>query len=161
MKFGWTWTVPILVAACSGPARAITGAEVIERMEERFAKAKTYSATFEKKFFWSVLDRNMSREGRIFTRRPRQFRVEVEDGDLVIADGEAIWVYNKANQQVIVAPYEDELRTPWKSWWSVPMDTRPFLWPRPSWTEQTRTSSSCNLGRTHRPTCKSSVFASG
>ncbi len=114
MKFGWTWTVLILVAACSGPARAITGAEVIERMEERFAKAKTYSATFEKQFFWSVLDRNMSREGRIFTRRPRQFRVEVEDGDLVIADGEAIWVYNKANQQVIVAPYEDELRTPWE-----------------------------------------------
>ena len=104
----------MLGAVCAGPARAITGAEVIDKMEERFAKSKTYSATFEKQLFWAVLDRNMSREGRIHTRRPNEFRVEVEDGDLVIADGEAIWVYNKVNQQVIVGTYEDDLRTPWQ-----------------------------------------------
>ncbi len=110
----WVWAIFIAAAVFSHPASAITGAEVIEKMEERFAKSKTYSATFEKKFFWAVLDRNMSREGKIYTRRPKEFRVEVEDGDLVIADGEAIWVYNKANEQVIVAAYENELRTPWE-----------------------------------------------
>jgi chaperone LolA len=108
------WVIIIAGIVCSHPALAITGAEVIDRMEERFAKAKSYSVTFEKRFFWAVLDRKMSREGKIYTRRPRQFRVEVEDGDLVIADGEAIWVYNKANDQVIVAAYENELRTPWE-----------------------------------------------
>ena len=66
-----------------GAAPAITGAEVIERMQERFADAKSYEARFEKQFYWAVLDKSMSREGRIYTRRPGQFRVEVDDGDLV------------------------------------------------------------------------------
>jgi chaperone LolA len=115
MRMLWGVCMALAISALvSDSAWAITGAEVIEKMEERFAKSKTYSATFEKQFFWAVLDRNMSREGKIHTRRPHEFRVEVEDGDLVIADGEAIWVYNKANEQVIVGDYEGELRTPWE-----------------------------------------------
>ncbi len=94
--------------------QAITGTEVIERMQERFADAKSYEARFEKQFYWAVLDKSMSREGHIYTRRPGQFRVEVEDGDLVVADGTTIWAYNKANDQVIVSHYEGELRTPWE-----------------------------------------------
>lgn len=111
------WGAAVLLSLgclAQGPAHAMSGAEVIDKMEERFSKSRTYSATFEKKFFWAVLERDMSREGRIFTRRPHEFRVEVEDGDLVIADGEAIWVYNKANEQVIVAAYDGEMQTPWE-----------------------------------------------
>jgi chaperone LolA len=96
------------------PALAITGAEVIERMQERFADAKSYEARFEKQFYWAVLDKSLSREGHIYTRRPGQFRVQVEDGDLVVADGSTIWAYNKANDQVIVSHYQVELRTPWE-----------------------------------------------
>ena len=103
-----------LLAVGATPSMAITGTEVIERMRERFADARTYEARFEKQFYWAVLDKRMSREGRIYTRRPGQFRVEVEDGDVVVADGAAIWAYNHANQQVIVSPYEGELRTPWE-----------------------------------------------
>jgi len=83
-------------------------------MQDRFADAKSYEARFEKRFFWAVLDKSMSREGRIYTRRPGQFRVEVEDGDLVVADGKTIWAYNKANEQVIISHYQGELRTPWE-----------------------------------------------
>ena len=97
-----------------GSAPAITGAEVIERMQERFAAAKSYEARFEKQFYWAVLDKSMSREGRIYTRRPGQFRVEVDDGDLVVADGKTIWAYDRANDQVIVSHYEGQLRTPWE-----------------------------------------------
>lgn len=95
-------------------AAAITGAEVIERMQERFSDAKTYEARFEKQLYWMVLDKTMSRQGRIYTTREGQFRVEVDDGDMVVADGEAIWAYSKKNEQVVVAPYEQELRTPWE-----------------------------------------------
>lgn len=96
------------------PAFAITGAEVIERMQERFADAKSYEARFEKQFYWAVLDKSMSRQGHIYTRHPGQFRVQLEDGDLVVADGTTIWAYNKANDQVIVSHYQGELRTPWE-----------------------------------------------
>ena len=45
----------------------------------------------------------------------RRFRVQLEGGDLVVADGEAIWAYSKTNEQVIVSPYDGGvLRTPWE-----------------------------------------------
>lgn len=96
------------------PGAAITGTEVIERMRDRFDDARSYEARFEKRFYWAVLDKSMSREGRIVTRRSGEFRVEVEDGDLVVANGKTIWAFNKANDQVIISAYQGDLRTPWE-----------------------------------------------
>lgn len=108
-----SWSMLLLAVFCS-PAQAITGAEVIERMQKRFADARSYEARFEKRFYWAVLDKSMSRQGRIYTRKSGEFRVEVEDGDLVVADGSSIWAYNKANDQVLVSAYKGDLRTPWE-----------------------------------------------
>jgi len=103
-----------LACIAAGPARAITGGEVIERMQGSFDKAKTFSAHFEKRFHWAALDRQLVRHGRLYVRRPGQFRVEMEDGDLVVADGQAIWAHSGENMQVVVSAYEGELRTPWE-----------------------------------------------
>ena len=98
-----------------GAAPAITGTEVIERMQERFADAKSYEARFEKQFYWAVLDKSMSREGRIYTRRPGQFRVEVDDGDLVVmesvktvADGEMAAVRLKRDEETTLKRFYAE-----------------------------------------------------
>ena len=121
---GWSCPRPtdfsfILLIALSGlaparPAGGISGAEVIDRMQESFAKAKTFSARFEKQLYWAVLDKTLSQKGRIYTRKPGKFRVEVDGGSVVVADGAAIWVYTEKNEQVIVGPYDGELSTPWE-----------------------------------------------
>ena len=98
----------------SGQADAVTGPEVIERMQKSFAKSNTFSAHFEKAFYWAVLDKHLKRSGRIFTSQPGRFRVELEDGDLIVADGQAMWAYNQQNAQVVVSDYDGELRTPWE-----------------------------------------------
>lgn len=95
------------------PVHSITGSEVIERMQKRFAKSETFSAKFEKRFYWAVLDKHLTQSGNIYTRKPGQFRVEVE-GDLIIADGKSIWSYTKDNNQVIVSDYDTEFLTPWE-----------------------------------------------
>ena len=95
------------------PVHSITGSEVIERMLKRFAKSETFSAKFEKRFYWAVLDKHLTQSGNIYTRKPGQFRVEVE-GDLIIADGKSIWSYTKDNNQVIVSDYDTEFLTPWE-----------------------------------------------
>ena len=106
--------VPAALLWPSGAA-AVTGDEIIDRVRDRFSKARTYEARFEKRFYWAVLDKELSREGRIYTHRPGRFRVQLEDGDLVVADGEAIWAYSKANEQVIVSAYDGVvLQTPWE-----------------------------------------------
>jgi len=112
--WGWALVVLAFVACAQSPVAAMTGAEAIARMHRNFAKAKTFSAKFEKRFHWAVLDRHLTRRGRIYTRQPNQYRREMEDGDLVVADGEAIWAYIHQNQQVVVNTYEGELRTPWE-----------------------------------------------
>ena len=112
------WMGILLAVLCGGcplSAGAITGNDVIARMQKKFAGYKTFSAKFEKQFYWALLDNKMqSRKGKIYTRRPNQFRLELENGDIVIAEGEAIWAYNKKNQQVVVSAYAGELKTPWE-----------------------------------------------
>ena len=115
MKAVFPWAAVVAALLWPSVAGAITGDEIIERVRERFSKARTYEARFEKRFYWAVLDKELSRQGRIYTRRPGRFRVQLEDGDLVVADGEAIWAYSKANGQVIVSAYDGVvLQTPWE-----------------------------------------------
>jgi outer membrane lipoprotein-sorting protein len=98
----------VLAAAHFSPS------QVMARAQEQFAAATTFSARFEKQFYWAALDKTQRLQGRIYTRKPDRFRVEVEGGDLVVADGQAIWVYSKKNQQVVVSQYQGEVRTPWQ-----------------------------------------------
>ena len=91
-----------------------SGEEIIARVQKRLASYKTFSARFEKQFYWAVLDKYRSREGRIYLRRPNRFRIELEGGDVVVADGEAVWSYVVHNGQVVISPYEAQIKTPWE-----------------------------------------------
>ncbi len=116
MKPGW---IALICAAafCYGTtpalAASITGSEVIERMQKSFAKSKTFSARFEKQLYWAALDKNVSRSGEIHTRKPSEFRLEIDDY-VVVGDGDAVWSYAPENEQVIVSSYDRDLPTPWE-----------------------------------------------
>ena len=103
----------LLALSAASPAAAVNGAEVIERMQKRLAGSKTFSARFEKRFYWAVLDRKLTQSGRIYTRKPGRFRVEVGK-DVVVADGRSIWAYTEQNNQVIVSDFDSGLQTPWE-----------------------------------------------
>ena len=93
---------------------AQSGTEILDEVRKRFGNYKTFSAKFEKQFYWAILDEKHTRQGRIYTRRPNQFRVETDDGNLVLADGQTIWAFIKQNEQIIASSYDGELRTPWE-----------------------------------------------
>ena len=97
-----------------GAATGITGGEIIAEVQKRLSDYKTFSARFEKQFYWAVLDKQRNREGRIYLRRPDRFRIELEGGDVIVSDGEAVWSYVERNTQVVVGPYEGEVKTPWE-----------------------------------------------
>ena len=104
----------LLVSGSWAPAfSARSGAEILAEIEKRFGSYKTFSAKFEKQFYWAILDEKHTRKGRIYTRQPNQFRVETDDGNMVLADGETIWAFVKQNEQIIASSYDGELRTPW------------------------------------------------
>ena len=95
-------------------ASAITGGEIVERVQKKLNEYKSFSAAFEKQFYWAALDKNRSREGYLYMRRPGHFRVELDNGDAMVADGQTVWSYVKRNRQVVVSSYSGELRTPWQ-----------------------------------------------
>ena len=95
-------------------ASAITGGEIVERVQKKLNDYKSFSAAFEKQFYWAALDRSRSREGHLYMRRPGYFRVELDNGDAMVADGQTVWSYVKRNRQVVVSSYDGELRTPWQ-----------------------------------------------
>ena len=107
--------VVLCVLGCySSVANAITGGEVVERMQKKLNEYKSFSAAFEKQFYWAALDRRRSREGHLYMRRPGHFRVELDNGDSMVADGQTIWSYVERNRQVVVSSYDGELRSPWQ-----------------------------------------------
>ena len=95
-------------------ASAITGGEIVERVQKKLNDYKSFSAAFEKQFYWAALDRSRSREGHLYMRRPGYFRVELDNGDAMVADGQTVWSYVERNRQVVVSSYDGELRTPWQ-----------------------------------------------
>lgn len=109
----WWW---IVLCYCLVPrvAAGISGGEIIAEVQKRLSDYKTFSARFEKQFYWAVLDKRRNREGRIYLRRPDRFRIELQGGDVVVADGQSVWSYVKRNGQVVVSPYEGEVQTPWE-----------------------------------------------
>ena len=106
----------LLIAVAVSPAAAVvvTGAEVVQQAQARLARCRTLSARFEKRFYWAALDRTSTFHGHLYLRRPDRFRVEVDDGNLVIADGKAIWVYNRKNAQAVANSYSGQIRSPWE-----------------------------------------------
>ena len=95
-------------------ASAITGGEIVERVQKKLNEYKSFSAAFEKQFYWAALNRSRSREGHLYMRRPGHFRVELDNGDAMVADGQTVWSYVERNRQVVVSSYAGELRTPWQ-----------------------------------------------
>ena len=111
----WLLLLVLLAEGSWTPAfSARSGAEILAEIEKRFGTYKTFSARFEKQFYWAILDEKHTRQGRIYTRHPNQFRVETDDGNMVLADGQTIWAFVKQNEQIIASSYDGELRTPWE-----------------------------------------------
>lgn len=108
------WWIVLCWCFVPSAVMGITGDEIIAEVQERLTDYKTFSARFEKKFYWAVLDKQRNREGRIYLSHPDRFRIELQGGDVIVSDGEAIWSFIERNGQVEVGPYEGEVKTPWE-----------------------------------------------
>jgi len=93
------------VGLLCGSADALDGRAIIHRLQSRFAEVKSLSARFERRHFWKLVDQTRVIRGRLMVERPNRFRFESKV-QTVVTDGETIWNYDPASEQVVVTHYE-------------------------------------------------------
>lgn len=89
----------------SGPASADNrGAEIIDKLQDKFGDLKTLSARFVRKHYWRIMDQHSEMDGRLYVQRPKRFRFETKI-QMVVTDGEKVWNYAPKNEQVLISDY--------------------------------------------------------
>lgn len=96
--------VLLVFLGTQGASASMTGADALERLQNRFNTLKTLSARFVKAHYWRLMDQRQEIRGRLYVQRPNRFKFE-SDAQVVVTDGETAWNYAPANAQVLISDY--------------------------------------------------------
>lgn len=92
-------------------AAAQDGLEIIEIVASRYRLVGTLCADFEQHFAVPLLGTERTGSGRVCQARPNLFAMRFSDpeGDLIVADGEWVWVYLPSNdpRNVLKTPADE------------------------------------------------------
>lgn len=80
------------------------GADIVDKLQNKFDGLKTLSARFVRKHYWRIMDQQSEIDGRLYVQRPKRFRFETK-GQIVVTNGKTSWNYAPANEQVLISDY--------------------------------------------------------
>ncbi len=103
---GLIMTMAVTVAAANGNVPAA------ERLAERMAELDELSAGFSQRLVDGRGIELRRTSGRLWAQRPDRFRWEVDEpfAEVLIGDGETLWLWDPDLEQVTVRPYDDRLK---------------------------------------------------
>ena len=113
-SFYFFWFLSVLFTFLANSGSALTGNEIVEKLQDQLRQYTTFSMDFEKEFYWAALNKTRSRKGKIEIQNPNQFRVQLDNGDVMVADGFTVWSYVEHNKQVIISDYDGGSSNPWQ-----------------------------------------------
>jgi len=88
------------------PALAQTAAEQLARF---FSDVRTLDAKFTQLVLGEDGEQVAQSSGTVLLMRPGRFRWEYEQGQLILADGERLWIYDEELEQATVKSLKDAL----------------------------------------------------
>ncbi len=93
--------------------------KIVKNIQGSFASEHAIQIEFEQIFYWSTSETLDTLSGAFFLKPDKKYRI-VTPIQEILFDGENVWTYNKANQQIIVdKQYENEnfnLKILWNDW---------------------------------------------
>lgn len=107
--------------ACAGK-----GEDIIRRVQSKFESLSTLSAHFEVRYQSEGIEEVRQEEGTLFMDGQGRFRTETP-GQVVVSDGQTVWMYNKQENQVIIRSARsaaEDLLTPQKLLYEYPAKYR-------------------------------------
>ena len=107
--------VSLLVAACSITRAGATGSaldQALQRLQERYESTRTLTADFRQTVESPTLAGTLESHGTVAFEKPNHMRWDYEapDKQLIVGDGETLWIYQPDDHQVIKAPLGDAFR---------------------------------------------------
>lgn len=115
MRWRWgsspaAWLLPCLLA---GFAHAAPN-EALAELEARLQRMTSFSANFEQTVYGPFGEALQTTHGRLYLKRPGRLRWDVAEPypQLVLADGESLWVHDPDLAQVTVQPLAEAAGTP-------------------------------------------------
>lgn len=98
--------LPVLATAAAG--QAPEPLQVLERAAARYRQADALCADFRQELSVPLLDQRREGTGRLCQRQPNLFSMRFDEpaGDLVVVDGEHVWIYypSRDAKQVLRGP---------------------------------------------------------
>lgn len=102
-----------LVAAAPTPVPQIDAAWIVARVQARFDEMVDMRADVRQEVFLASLGRSESMSGTVWFKKPGRMSWDLrgEESQLIVADGEHLWFYQPADQQVLKAKLETVFRS--------------------------------------------------
>lgn len=110
MRGGWVFATLLIVPTI---ALALDVREVVRKVQERYDSTKDFTAALSQETMVASLGKTVAARGTIAFKKPGKLRVEITEGDAqtVVADGDTLWLYQPAENQVLKAPFKAAFRS--------------------------------------------------
>ncbi len=103
--------VSALAATEAAPAETVE--QIVARVQARFDEAADLRADVAQEVVIAALDRTVSATGSVVFKRPGKMRWDLtgDEAQIIVADGETVWFYQPADEQVLKAPLVSVFRS--------------------------------------------------
>ncbi len=94
-------------AGKSAPSGTTTRETMVARLQARYDETEGFRADFVQEVTSATLGQTLTSRGQVFFKKPGRMRWEFTDPQqLLIADGNALWLYQPAERQVVKTPFQ-------------------------------------------------------
>jgi outer membrane lipoprotein carrier protein len=106
-------TLALLLVFGTSPASADALKDALARLQARYETTRTISADFRQSIESPTLATPLQSKGTMAFEKPNRMRWEYEapDPQLIVGDGETLWIYQPEDKQAIKAPLGEMFQT--------------------------------------------------
>jgi outer membrane lipoprotein carrier protein len=94
------------------PAQAASVHTVVKKLQARYDATTGFRADFTQEVESATLGQKIAARGQVYFRKPGRMRWEfVEPEQLLVSDGEILWLYQPTEKQVIKTPFQSAFQS--------------------------------------------------
>jgi outer membrane lipoprotein carrier protein len=107
------WLAALLAAIVPSPSVAGPDLDpIMRKVQERYDTTRDFTAEVTQEMTIASLGKTTTAHGTVAFKRPGKMRWDLSQGDqqVIVADGETLWLYQPSEKQVLKAPFDAAFR---------------------------------------------------